>query len=109
MGVVDAMIDVYVLGDRILCDSLKNRAMDMVQAACMRSSVAVDSVLKAVRKGDSGSKMTEYLLKQLARDIWGAVGYEEYMAMPSWQDLLAADAQATATLMHEVVAWKSAD
>ena len=110
MDVADMMIDVYVLGDSILCNGLQNRAMDMFQAACSYRHITVEIATKAVRSKASMSMLKDYTLKQLARDMFRtAIGYEGYMAEEGWQDLIAADAAATSMLMRELLKWKAVD
>ena len=110
MQVVDIMIDLYVLADRVLCNELKNRTMDMTQAACWKTCISIANVTKAVRLGSRGPKMTEYLLKQLAREMCqSSHGYGGYMEATGWHDLIAADPEITTTLMRELHDWQSAD
>ncbi len=110
MGVVDLMIDMYVFADRILCAELKNRAMDMIQAACTYQHITVKNVTKAIRSSQGRSMMTDCLVKQLAWDMCdSAIGHEGYMVTEGWNDLVVADAQATSMLMRQLLLWQRAD
>ena len=79
--IADIMIDLYTLGDQLLCTGLKNRTVDILQEA-MSNSAGTQSLELTIRVYASDqlgdSNLALYLLEQLAWEIVGN-GLERYM------------------------------
>ena len=103
------MANLYVLADKLLCENLKNRSMDMIQEACSVSRLYASDVTEAVERGLTGSKLVQYLVKQLAYEVReGASGDCEFyddscMDCSEWWTFFKLDAQLTQKFMCMVI------
>ena len=101
------MIDVYAFADRILCDGLKNTAVDMVQQQCQYAPISVSNVTKAIRLGLDSCIMLQYVIKQLAFEMCsGEENYISYTSAEGWSDMVVANGKATKMLMEEQKYWQ---
>ena len=101
------MTKLYVLADKLLCEDLKNRTMDMVQEACSVSILYASDVTQAMQQGPTETKMIQYLVKQLAYGVRknnSSVNfYKEFCNDPSeWQTFFKLDVQLTQNFMSIV-------
>lgn len=61
--------DVLALGNRLLCEGPKNRAVDIIQEVCGEEFLDAERIVYAAQAVESRSQLMQYLIKQLNRDM----------------------------------------
>jgi hypothetical protein len=57
LDIMNHTVDTLVLGDRIVCTELQNRAIDIFQEAANEETVALDTIMRAIAKAPVDSKL----------------------------------------------------
>ena len=91
----------YILGDRLLCSGVKDRAMDILQQCCERWILHPSDALEVVNAGLGSSIIGRYHVKQLARQIQ-LIGWNHYTKEKEWLYLMTLDANFVTEIILEV-------
>ena len=93
--VADFMVDLYVLGERLLCVGLRNRAMDILQETLQNIAAELRLAVKVIALGEPlrQSKLLNYLVDQIAYNSTRS-GLDRYLEdtveRQEWLELLRA-------------------
>ena len=102
------MIDVYALGDELVCDGLKNRAVDMVQEICERQHLDAEQMLYAAQSIRQDSKLMQYLVEQLACDMT-SIGYQKFIEDKEWTEFITMDGRTSTGLLCKLKEWQTGE
>ena len=101
------MADLYILGDRLLCSGVKNRAFDIIQEYCKHHTVEAALILKLVGSGESlkESRLVRYLVWQMAHEIAvnGISQYALSWQRKTWMEMLGKLGEAQVSMLMEIV------
>ena len=92
------MADVFALGNRLLCEGLRNRAVDMIQEVCSKELLNVGRIVYAAQAVETRSLLMQYLIQQLSFDMVEE-GYGGLVNDDAWLTFIAMDARMTSDLM----------
>ena len=93
-----SMIDVYALGDRLLCHGIQNRSIDMVQEICVISDLSIGRIFYAAKIIEPRSKLMQFLIEKLAFDM-ASEGYATFVEDPKWLEFIQIDGRITTELI----------
>lgn len=105
-SVMEMLVDVYFIADRLMCPGLKSRTMDMMQDASTQDYISVEALVKVARSEYRKSKLATYLVEQVAYDLAVRFATAEYTDSQDWPTLLTANGCLTSGLMLEMVRLK---
>jgi hypothetical protein len=100
------MIDVYVLGDRIICTGLQNRAIDIFQEASSQETVALDTIIRAIEKVPVDSRLLSYHACQLASDMlttYSPNASPEFEGHEKWLQMIEPSTEFTSKVLTELL------
>ena len=101
------MVDVYVLADRLLCMGLKNNAVDALRCHVVGTALqSTKEITQLIHAGLPQSKMTDYLLDELAQSMKGKADYVPDANNQEWKDFVGLDAGVTTQLMLRLLEGK---
>ena len=99
----ESLIDLYILGDRLLCLGLKNRTADLMQMTHTNCHVSLKCFIKLVHAGLPESKMAAYLVAQLTYDMTVDGQKKLYLEDTKWPEFLMADGNLTSKLLMSML------